>query len=449
MLLPTMLSSFMSAALYLLVILPSICVAAEDDCSYPVNCPNKVLPRSDTQTWQMNRSTIIMPCNDTGFTNPNSTLGWSIVDFDWSNAKGTGNAPGWAKHSPMDDEEMLFQQVQMTTAATPGTTVWVYRCSVYAYPWYTSVRKILDDPAYAPWFIDFKQDGPWFSPKCDHNFNPPKCSNYYHMQEQSPGFPHGDGDCKAPGCDCGSAPCGFYLWNHSSTAIVHGQSFQHWFVHSYMLNKVGLSNLVSGFFWDDFWPSPGQKFPDASSGHVANDTGLNVDLIGWESITNSYHQNMDVLRTETLKLGKFAWQLMWTGKQETSVGGTVPPPVVVEETCATQLRALCNATSAPQTRAMMFALNTPRGDPSKLLSLKQDLANFLLIRGPFAWLGHAWKGCSKDYPFPNEFHLDYGEPIDAICAETGVNSGIFTREWSNVKVEMNCNTWTPTMTWKK
>ena len=169
-----------------------------------------------------------------------------------------------------------------------------------------------------------------------------------------------------------------------------------------------LLNLVSGFFWDDFWPSPGQNFPDASSGHVANDTGLNVNLIGWESITNSYHQNMDVLRTETLKLGKFAWQLMWTGgKKDSSVGGTVPDPIVVEETCATQLRALCNATSAPQTRAMMFALNTPRGDPSNLLSLKQDLANFLLIRGPFAWLGHAWKGCSKEYPYPKEFHRDY------------------------------------------
>ena len=53
----------------------------------------------------------------------------------------------------MDDEEMLFQQVQMTTTATPGSSAWVYRCSVYAYPWYTSVRTILDDPAYASWFI--------------------------------------------------------------------------------------------------------------------------------------------------------------------------------------------------------------------------------------------------------------------------------------------------------
>jgi hypothetical protein len=120
----------------------------------------------------------------------------------------------------------------MTAAATAGTTVWVYRCSVYAYPWYTAVRTILDDPAYAPWFIDFKPEGPWYSPKCDTNFKPPKCSNHYHMQEQTPGFPSGDGDCLAPGCDCGTAPCGFYLWNHSSTAVVNGQNFQQWFINS-------------------------------------------------------------------------------------------------------------------------------------------------------------------------------------------------------------------------
>jgi hypothetical protein len=28
----------------------------------------------------------------------------------------------------MNDEELLFKQVQITTAASPGTTVWVYRC---------------------------------------------------------------------------------------------------------------------------------------------------------------------------------------------------------------------------------------------------------------------------------------------------------------------------------
>jgi len=404
-----------------------------------------VLPRADKQTWAMNKSTIIMPCNNTGFTDPQTTLGWGVVDFDWSNAKGTGNSDGWVKHSPMDDEEMLFKQVQMTAAATPGTTVWVYRCSVYAYPWYTSVRLILDDPAYAPWFIDFKAQGPWASSKCDDNFSPPKCSNHYHMQEQSPGYPKGDGNCAKPGCDCGTAPCGFYLWNHSSTAVVHGQTFQEWFVHDYMLNKVGMSPLVSGFFWDDFWPAPGGRFPD-SVGTVANDTGLISNLEEWGNITRSYQQNMDVLRNATLSAGKFAWQLMWTGGDATSVGGTVPSQVVVQATCSANLRALCSASAPPQTRAMMYPL---KGDPTKLSQLTTDLANFLLIRGPFAWLGHAWKGCSRNYPFPKEFNSDYGVPLDAVCKETVPGkSGVFTREWSNVHVSMDCNSWTPTIAWK-
>ena len=461
------------------------------DCAYPANCPDKVLPRKDKQTWQMNQSTIIMPCNNTGFTDPSTTLGWGIVDFDWSNGKGTGTADGWVKHSPMDDEELLFKQVQMTAAATPGTTVWIYRCSVYAYPWYTSVRKLLDDDAYAPWFLDFNnQSGPLHNTKCDNNFSPPKCSNHFHMQEQSPGYPHGDGDCAAPGCDCGKAPCGFYLWNHSSTAVVHGQTFQDWFVNDFMLNKYGMSPLVSGFFWDDFWPAPGGGFPDALRG-VAEDTGLDQDHTGWAAITEAYHQNMDALRTKTLAAGKFAWQLMWTGGAVDGVGNTCPHSIVSQKGCAAELRSLCNETAPPQTRAMMYAINAHR--PNVMPEVKQDLANFLLIRGPFAWLGHGWKGRSQEYPFPPEFNLDYvslrrkpqkthstrarcllltqkastllpvrislslsharglitqGEPVDKVCKETAPNSGIFTREWSKASVQMDCATWTPTIKMK-
>jgi hypothetical protein len=35
-----------------------------------------------TPTYQMNKSTIIMPCNGTGPTDPQSTKGWAYVDFD-------------------------------------------------------------------------------------------------------------------------------------------------------------------------------------------------------------------------------------------------------------------------------------------------------------------------------------------------------------------------------
>jgi len=53
---------------------------------------------------------------------------------------------------------------------------------------------------------------------------------------------------------------------------------------------------------------------------------------------------------------------------------------------------------------------------------------------PFWGFRHGWKGCSKNYPFPPEFNLDYGTPIDKICKETAPNSGVFTRAWSKADV---------------
>ncbi len=123
----------------------------------------------------------------------------------------------------------------------------------------------------------------------------------------------------------------------------------------------------------------------------------------------------------------------------------------------------------------------------------QDLANFLLLRGPYAWLGYSWVGCSVKYARPPEMDMvracetcwalaqvcvgggggkggvvlcasfpagccacsshppprmayqDYGEPVDATCYETAPNSGVFTRKWTKATVTMDCNTWTPTI----
>ena len=414
------------------------------DChDWPNTCPG-VVPQGK-QSWLMNASTIIMPCNNTGFTDPAVTKGWSIVDFDWSNGKGTGAADGWAKHKPMDDEELLYKQVQMTAAATKGTTVWVYRNTVYGYAWYTDVRLTLEDPAYAPWFFAFKPKGPWTSSKCDAA-QPSLCSDLYHSQEQSPGFPHGDGDCAAPGCDCGDGvPCGFYIWNHSSTAVVKGQTFQQWFIHSYMLNTVGSSPLVSGFFWDDVW-NPQCNIHDQVH-NTCEDMGLTTaDLT---QLTKDYLKNMQALRAAVLAAGKFVWQMLWTGGSDSSIGSTCPKPQVQQASCAANLRALCNATSAAQTRAMMYAFS-PGGCNSASVTLpmfKQDLANFLLTRGPYSYLGHGWLGCSQNYVFPDALNIDYGEP-SGLCQETAPNSGVFTRDFSKSTVTMDCNAWKPTIAMK-
>ena len=238
-----------------------------------------------------------------------------------------------------------------------------------------------------------------------------------------------------------------YLWNHSSDVIVNGQTFQDWFIDSYMFNEVGSSPLVSGFFWDDIWSVDDPFSPDLWP-NTSTDIGLTTaDL---EQLTASWTANMDALKERTISEGKFAWQLMWTGGVATQKASTQPQAIIQQSNCAAELRVQCNATAPPQTRAMMYGLQVQDKDPSKLSDLHQDLANFLLIRGPFAWLGHGWHGCSKDYPFPKELNLDYGEPTNGgeVCKETGAGTGIFTREWTKASVTMDCNKWEGTVTMK-
>merc|ERR1711896_123931 len=123
--------------------------------------------------------------------------------------------------------------------------------------------------------------------------------------------------------------------------------------------------------------------------------------------------------------------MLWTGGSADSVGGTCPTPIVQESTCAENLRSMCAADSLPQTRAMMYSFGPGgcHGDPSNLTQFDHDLANFLLIRGDYAWLGHGWVGCSRDYIFREELNQDFGKPLDT-CSETAPNSGIFQRHWT-------------------
>ena len=114
-----------------------------------------------------------------------------------------------------------------------------------------------------------------------------------------------------------------------------------------------------------------------------------------------------------------------------------------------------------------------RYDNGSLPFFEADLATFLLVRGPHAYLGYTWsgctdsgypKGCNADWtpqnpkglacrfpkyrdaaPFPRPAALDgdYGEPMGgAPCAETAKGSGIFRREWTKASVELDCNSFT-------
>ena len=72
------------------------------------------------QTWNMSRSTVIMPCNTSGWFDPAEAARYGLVDIDWSNARAQ-----WARHRPMDDDARLATEVAMVKAINPQTHVWI------------------------------------------------------------------------------------------------------------------------------------------------------------------------------------------------------------------------------------------------------------------------------------------------------------------------------------
>ena len=54
-------------------------VCGNEGGSHPPPCHVPTWPA----TWQMNASTIIMPCNYTGYQVPATTAGWGVVDCEW------------------------------------------------------------------------------------------------------------------------------------------------------------------------------------------------------------------------------------------------------------------------------------------------------------------------------------------------------------------------------
>jgi hypothetical protein len=403
-----------------------------------------------------------------------SAQGWGLLSIDWSNWKGFGESDGWAKASPMDCEERLAQQAAITAAVSPSTRVFVYRNSILALPWFSSVRAKLQDPDYSNWFLSFPHPLPVFPGKhhgnltCDTHWQPPKCSTKFHDTGQTPGYPSGDGNCLAPGCDCGEVPCAQYIFNHSATSVVNNQTFLQWFVDDYLFGPNGGGNKhVSGFFFDDMFNPEGAT---ESAGSLKN---LGLSVARGKQMSADYWANMAHVYETLVGRGKFSWQQLWYGQRYGTedlqppwpekaevfrylAGTASPPPRVTRGGCATQLRQLCHESSPAQTRAMIFGYTPAQGRRSaatdNLTHFETDLANFLLVRGPHAYLGHGWTGCGPQhagtaYEYPSALNQDYGKPL-GLCRETAPGSSIFVREWTGATVQMDCRRWLPSITMK-
>lgn len=406
----------------------------------------------------MTLSTITMTCNSSGWSSPVRGSEFGIVSYDWSNAK-----QQWATATPMDCEERLLQQARMTKALNPSSRVFVYRNLVKALPWFTSVREKLDDPRYSGWFLRFNSTAPRSShhvPACAAE-NSSKCSLFYHDQEQTPQVPTAaqprpDGLCSpSSGCDCGTNPCGEYLWDHRN-----GSMLREWLLREHIGGPAGLgAPEISGLFVDDYWCSNTlcAKSNDTIAGCPCNDPvqgpteidrnaqqDMGLSDADIAELTMEWNATMTAFQRYTVEHGAYTWSLI-PGQENANA----MPSLLMRGKCAETLRAACSPQSSWQTQARLFGLTVNGSRPTQL---QQDVAFFLLARGAYAWLG--WGVWGMGWPFnpepahgelppephgvprPQELDQDYGTPLE-LCRED--RPGLFTRRWSKVLVTLDCN----------
>jgi hypothetical protein len=137
------------------------------------------------------------------------------------------------------------------------------------------------------------------------------------------------------------------------------------------------------------------------------------------------------LQQRVVEGGFYAWAFF------NEVEGALSP-----RTCAAFFRN--NGTSWFVDKAMVWVVNEKNRTS---VTEQNDIAAFLLVRGPFAWLGNGWEGCpaAGPSPLPADVALDFGVPLGNL---TEPLAGVFRREWEKATVEFDCNAYKSSFAWK-
>jgi len=405
-----------------------------------------------------------MQCNGTGYSSPERGAEFGIISYDWSNDK-----LHWAAAQPMDCEERLTTQATATKQMNPNSKVFTYRNVVKALPWFSSVRKILDDPDYAGFFLKFGVGVDTKVDRCAAE-DESKCSVFYHDQMQTPAVPtddvpNPDGSCDPEfGCNVGDQPCGEYLFDHRN-----GTQLTDWLIENHITNvESGIGNPnIDGMFMDDFWcsnllceenPNSGLPCPctDPVQGASEVDAYQQADMgLSDEDIKDlaiAWDENMEAIQKAILDKGGYTWSLIH-GQSNANAS----PQLLSQDMCADLLRTACVVDSEWQVSSKLFGLTIVDNEPSQV---EEDVAFFLLARGPYAWLG--WGTWGMTWPFnaepahgelpplpngvprPSLIDQDFGVPVDdAVCKE--VETGVFQRGWSTGVISLDCNTFTASL----
>jgi hypothetical protein len=403
----------------------------------------------------MFNSSIIMPCNYTGPFDLEYSTKWGIADIDWSNSK-----KQWVQKQPMESQEELVTAATAIHAKSSKTKVWIYRNLAWAPSWFTDVReKILSNP---DWFIKFKKDPPYNNTKCTFD----KCSDLFHSQFQTPEYrSHSvdSGSCDEHHCDCGETiPCGWYLWNHTHPDC------REWLVKEHMMGHTAMGNdAIQGVFIDDVWDENGPELEGPGSEWAVHDTGMTSQQV--VEMQTDWRKTMDAANNAVIDAGGYTWRLFYNN-------WTCANAPFKKHECEEYRNLACSPEAPLEKNALFYGFSgmtgcspdqdgnlvidsgahqyqhphlnpmPPGHDP--IIDKIQHLASFLLIRGPYAWIGWAWLGCGN-FPYrPTELDVDYGVPLGT-CKKLEGEDGVFVREYTKSSIRVECKKWEASIILKK
>ena len=318
----------------------------------------------------MRDSSIIMGCNYSGLFNESLASRWGVVDLDWSNDKSS-----WLESRPIDDEAEMLQTSRRIVAQSGGRTkMWVYRNLVWAPSWFRDIRELLEDPAYAGFFVRYKPNGPYKNNNCTGRL----CSGAFHATFQTmlpanttaPARARTQaGVCDEEGCDCGGVvPCAWYLFDHRNA------SAREWIVQKHLLSPAGLlDGAIAGYFLDDTWdPKRGPANEGPGAQNWMADTGLSTS--DGAALAAGWRQTMDAANAAVVAHGGYTWQMLYNNST------TAQAPFNGKQECAAYLRQACVRPSPLAKQALMYGFSVDRTTHHNIVDLQEHLAAFLLIR---------------------------------------------------------------------
>ena len=445
---------------------------------YGPPAPPSGIPPTWEPTYNMNASISLYWRNETGLEPAEWFDGYGLVMFDWAHA-----AQDWINnYAPMDNAIALADQCELIKARNPSTRCVVYRNTVIALNQHRHISSVLDDPAFADFFLRFKpgatqtgacwgiedprqRGSPWdpiwptpavcdtplpsdvHVPMCD-KADPSKCNRvHYFDQNQCPQVPGDNWSndtediyqglvCKGPTCDCGASVCGEYLFNFSTPEMVD------WWLLEHMGGALALDHpSVDGLLLDDYWSAGG---PSEIDSNMLLDMGMTQDDAA--AMTAAWEAAMTRLYALAAGRNKFISDMGYSGDYLSRSDSAQ---------CAARLRSMCDP--ALPVFGSWYVVNYEYIQPPAFgitaPNAVLDVAYFLLTRGPWAWIAggpmlgwhmsHWWTANkTRRIQFrtdlrPPEFNLDYGEP-ECSCSEEA--TGVFVRYWSKANITIDCNT---------